>query len=135
MDALSEALNSVRMTGAIFFHAVCAAPWGFSVPAIRKVAHVLAPGTERLVSYHLVTEGKAVARFEGMPALALVAGDIVIIPHGDPHTVFNGSPAKFEAADPLSLARAREAARFARWDAERRLWTAAPRWRSTWPAP
>jgi hypothetical protein len=27
MDALSEALNSVRMTGAIFYHAVCTSPW------------------------------------------------------------------------------------------------------------
>ena len=63
MDALSEALNAVRMTGAIFYHAECTAPWGFQVPHVRDVAHVLAPGTERLVSYHLVTEGKAVVCF------------------------------------------------------------------------
>ena len=58
MDALSEALASVRMTGAIFYHAECTAPWGFRVPHVQKVAHVLAPGTERLVSYHLVTDGR-----------------------------------------------------------------------------
>jgi AraC-like DNA-binding protein len=92
MDALSEALNSVRMTGAIFFHAECTAPWGFSVPHVGKVAHLLAPGTERLVSYHLVTEGKAVVRFDGIPEFVVSAGDIVITPHGDPHTVTNGSP-------------------------------------------
>ena len=48
------ALASVRMTGAIFYHAECTAPWGFSVPRLRevRVAHVLAPGTERLVRYH-----------------------------------------------------------------------------------
>jgi hypothetical protein len=40
-------------------------PWGFQVPHLHKVAHVLAPGTERLVSYHLVTDGKAVVRFPG----------------------------------------------------------------------
>jgi hypothetical protein len=28
MDALSEALNTVRMTGAIFFNAEFTAPWG-----------------------------------------------------------------------------------------------------------
>ena len=50
MDALSEALKSVRMTGAIFYHAECTAPWGFRVPHVKDVAHVLAPGTERLVS-------------------------------------------------------------------------------------
>jgi AraC-like DNA-binding protein len=92
MDALSEALKSVHMTGAIFYHAVCTAPWGFRVPHLQTVAHVLAPGTERLVSYHLVTEGKAVVRIAGMPDMSVAAGDLLISPHGDPHTVTNGSP-------------------------------------------
>ena len=94
MDALSEALNSVRMTGAIFFDAVCTAPWGFAVPAMERVAHVLALGTEHVVGYHLITEGKALVRLEGATDVALTAGDIVIIPHGDPHTVSNGAPSK-----------------------------------------
>ena len=51
------------MTGAIFFHAECTSPWGFKVPHLRTAAHVLAPGTERLVSYHLLTEGQAIVRF------------------------------------------------------------------------
>jgi AraC-like DNA-binding protein len=92
MDALSEALSSVRMTGAIFFDAICTAPWGFAVPAMKEVAHVLAPGTERLVGYHLVAEGRAVVRLEGAADVPVAAGDIVIFPHGDPHTVTNGAP-------------------------------------------
>ena len=87
MDALSEALSSVRMTGAIFVDAICTAPWGFSVPAMQRVAHLLAPGTERLVGYHLLTEGTAVVGLEGEPDMPIVPGDIVIFPHGDPHTV------------------------------------------------
>ncbi|MEH2626025.1 AraC-like DNA-binding protein [Bradyrhizobium sp. AZCC 1719] len=94
MDALSEALNTVRMTGAIFFNAEFTAPWGFAEPYAHKIAHVLAPGIERLVPYHLVTEGEAVARIEGAPDLSLTAGDIVIVPHGDPHRLFRGSPAR-----------------------------------------
>jgi AraC-like DNA-binding protein len=93
MDVLSEALSSVRMTGAIFYYAECTAPWGFAVPPLHRVAHVLAPGTERLVPYHLVAEGEALVRFEGTESdIALQAGDVVIIPHGDAHTVSNGSP-------------------------------------------
>jgi AraC-like DNA-binding protein len=95
MDALSEALASVRMTGAIFYHAECTAPWGFRVPLLEDVAHVLAPGTERLVSYHLVTHGKAVVCFPGEEDIPIIAGDILIIPHGDAHTVSNGSPSAF----------------------------------------
>ena len=95
MDALSEALASVRMTGAIFYHAECTAPWGFRVPHLHDVAHVLAPGTERLVSYHLVIDGKAVVCFPGEEDIPITAGDILIIPHGDAHTVSNGSPSTF----------------------------------------
>jgi AraC-like DNA-binding protein len=94
MDALSEALASVRMTGAIFYHAECTAPWGFRVPPLETVAHILAPGTERLVTYHLVTEGKAVAEFADT-TISLTAGDVLIIPQGDPHTVSNGAPSEF----------------------------------------
>lgn len=97
MDALSEALKSVRMTGAIFFKAVCGAPWGFRVPRLQRIAHVLAPGTERLISYHLVTEGRAVVRFQGAGRdgdIVVCAGDIIVIPHGNPHLLFNGRPAR-----------------------------------------
>jgi AraC-like DNA-binding protein len=93
MDALSEALGSVRMTGAIFYDAICTAPWGFTVPHIQDVAHVLAPGSECLVGYHLVAEGRAVVQLEGEAEVVLAAGDVVIVPHGDPHTVSNGRPA------------------------------------------
>jgi len=42
MDALSEALNAVHMTGAIFYHAECTRPWGFVVPPLARAAHRLA---------------------------------------------------------------------------------------------
>ena len=92
MDTLSEALNSVRMTGAIFFDAECTAPWGFSIPPMDRVAHILAPGTDRIVGYHLVTEGRAFVKFGDETKIPVQAGDVVIVPHGDPHIVSNGVP-------------------------------------------
>ena len=94
MDALSVALTSVRMTGAIFADAICTAPWGFGVPAMDRAAHILAPGTEHVVGYHLVTEGKAVVGLDGVEDVFLAVGDVVIFPHGDPHTVTNGNPSE-----------------------------------------
>jgi hypothetical protein len=64
MDALSAALGSVHMTGAVFYDAVCTKPWAFAVPPLSTYAHLLAPATERLVSYHLITEGAGIVRFE-----------------------------------------------------------------------
>jgi hypothetical protein len=49
--------------------------WGLQIPALHKVAQVLSPGTERLVGYHLVTEGKAVAWFAGQADMPLTAGE------------------------------------------------------------
>ena len=92
MDALSEALSTVRMSAAIFFNAEYTAPWGFEAPRAEEVAPALAPGVEHIVIFHLVTEGRAVARMEGMADVPLEAGDILIVPHGDKYTVSNGSP-------------------------------------------
>jgi AraC-like DNA-binding protein len=99
MDALSAALSSVRMTGAIFYHAVCTAPWGFAVPPMQRVAQRLAPGAERLIGYHLLTEGEALCRFADGTAIELRAGDVIIIPHGDAHTVTNGAPRVLEDSE------------------------------------
>jgi len=93
MDALSEVLGSVRMTGAIFLDAEFTAPWAFATPAAERAAPVLAPGTERLVSYHLVTEGRASVQIPGETDLPVEAGEIVIIPHGQAHIFCNGLPA------------------------------------------
>lgn len=92
MDVLSHALDAVHMSSAIFYYAECTAPWGFAVPSLQQVAHMLAPGVERLVPYHLVTEGRAHVAFEDGSELEIEAGDVVIIPLGDAHTVSNGRP-------------------------------------------
>lgn len=94
MDALSHALTAVHMTGAIFYDVECASPWGFAVPPVHEVAHLLAPGTDILVNYHLITDGSAVVRLEGVEELLASAGDVVVLPHGDPHTVSHGHPAR-----------------------------------------
>jgi AraC-like DNA-binding protein len=96
MDALSEALSTVRMKAAVFFNAEMTAPWGFASPPAAEVAPVLAPDAEHMVIFHLVTEGSAVVRIDGEADLEVEAGDIVIMPHGDAHTFSNGSPATLQ---------------------------------------
>jgi len=90
MDALSEALRSMRITGALFFNAELTAPWGFASPPSSSAHQILAPGTEHLVLFHLVTEGQATVRIDGHDDVTLEAGDIVVLPHGDAHELSNG---------------------------------------------
>jgi AraC-like DNA-binding protein len=91
MDALSEALRAVRVTSALFFTGEFSAPWRFATPAQRQVAPVVAPGTEHLVLFHLVSEGEASARTTGHDDLALVPGDLIVFPHGHAHDLWNGN--------------------------------------------
>jgi AraC-like DNA-binding protein len=90
MDALSEAIRAVRLTSALFFNGEFSAPWRFATPSQDKIAPIVSPESERLVLFHLVTDGEATARTAGHDDVALTAGDIVVFPRGDAHEMWNG---------------------------------------------
>jgi AraC-like DNA-binding protein len=87
MDALSEILRVVNLRGAVFFHARCTAPWHARAPSAATLAKALDPGIGHLVLYHLVTEGSLAVQFDGLPPIELAAGDVILIPHGDAHSM------------------------------------------------
>jgi AraC-like DNA-binding protein len=94
MDALSEVLSAVRLTGAVFFNGEFTAPWGFEAARVHKLASLLPAGTERLLIYHLVIEGQAELHTAAVGE-SLTAGDLVVLPHGDTHTFRHGRPQSF----------------------------------------
>lgn len=85
MDALSETLRVVRLIGAIFINARFTAPWCYQSPRADTVAPLLEPGAERVVIFHLITEGECFVELTGQPPVRLVAGDAIVFPHGDAH--------------------------------------------------
>jgi len=89
MDVLSEVLKVVRLEAALFFNGEFSAPWCFDSSAEAMAPH-LTPGPEHLITYHFLTEGRAYARLHEGQRVELSAGDIVIFPHGDVHTLGNG---------------------------------------------
>ena len=94
MDVLSEVLKVVKLEGAVFYNGEFSAPWSFTSPAACKLADYLAPGSGHVIIYHLLTEGRGYAQIDGGARVPLEAGDIVIFPHGDPHTMGNGPVCK-----------------------------------------
>jgi len=58
VDALSETLRVVRLIGAIFINAKFTAPWCYQSPSADSGAPLLEPGAERVVIFHLITEGE-----------------------------------------------------------------------------
>jgi AraC-like DNA-binding protein len=104
VDALSQVLSAVHMTGAIFFDVECTSPWAFAVPELGAAAHRLAPGTDRIVNYHLVTDGHATVRVPGAADLRADAGDVVVLPHDRPHVVVSGGRPAAVVESPIPLA-------------------------------
>jgi len=85
MDALSQTLRVVRLVGAIFISARFTAPWCYQSPRADSAAPLLEPGAERVVIFHLITEGECYVELGPEPPLRLVAGDAVLFPQGDAH--------------------------------------------------
>ncbi|HWA93114.1 MAG TPA: AraC family transcriptional regulator [Terracidiphilus sp.] len=94
MDVLSDVLSSVRLQGALFFNAEFSAPWCLSSSGAAGIAPYLPSKNAHLIMFHFLTEGRAYASLPGGERLHLEAGDIVILPHGEPHLIGNGYPQK-----------------------------------------
>ncbi|MFT3752539.1 MAG: AraC family transcriptional regulator [Paludibacter sp.] len=87
LDPLSDVLRSVRLRGSVFFHVSCRDQWAAYAPSSREVAPAVMPGAEHVIEYHLFVKGGGWVAVDGEPPLRLQEGDIVMLPHGDAHTV------------------------------------------------
>ena len=85
MDAFSEILAGVKLSGAVFFSAEFSAPWG-SHSGGSATVQALAPGAPHVVFYHLLVDGRAHVEMDGH-SLDLQAGDIVVFPNSDRHFI------------------------------------------------
>ena len=89
MDALSELLRVVKLSGAMFFNAECSAPWCVRSPPSVALKECMALPTSHVIEFHLIAAGRGYIRV-GEETTPLCAGDFVMLPHGDAHTMGNG---------------------------------------------
>jgi len=76
MDVLADVLRALRLRGTAYFQADFRAPWGMKI-ARHDVA-----------SFHVLVQGSCSATWdEGEPQCSLSSGDILMFPHGLPHTL------------------------------------------------
>src|SRR5215469_6004463 len=77
-DWLSRLLELLPVTGALDFRCMLGAPWRIDFPAFP-------PGE---IAYHVVLAGTAVLEDpEGGCQQEMIAGDIVLFPHGSAHVM------------------------------------------------
>lgn len=76
MDALTDILNTLRLSSSLYFRTELTSPWGIQVPAKPNVAR-----------FHIAIRGQCWLDVEGGSGCHLSNGDLVVIPHGASHTL------------------------------------------------
>ena len=84
-DALSDLLRVIRLDGAYFFAVEAAQPWSIGTPPVRTLRPRILPAADHLIPYHIVTDGRCFAAPFGEAPMELIAGDVIVFPHGDAH--------------------------------------------------
>ena len=100
-------MEVVRLVSAIFINARFTAPWCYQSPSADAAAPILEPGAERVVIFHLITEGECYVELQVMctdlDAYSRWAREVLFkLPNfKDLHTSFSLGEVKAGAALPL----------------------------------
>jgi AraC-like DNA-binding protein len=86
-DILSDVLRSVRLRGALYFHVSGSSEWVAEAPPSCEIAAAVMPGSEHVMEYHVVISGSCWGAALGGEPVRIEAGDLILLPHGDPHVV------------------------------------------------
>jgi AraC family transcriptional regulator, alkane utilization regulator len=114
MDALSEILRGIRLTGSAFIDAELSAPWSVQTPTVADLAKRLAPHAGRIIPYHLIVQGTCTIRVGPEPPLVVEAPAVVCFPHGDVHQLASDAelePEPITTQGLIALTRADEISR------------------------
>lgn len=87
MDPLSDVLRSVRLTGGIFLDSRFTAPWCVTAKITTEDYLSFLSSASQVIAYHVVFEGRLLLSVEGEPPLVVNAGEVVLLPRNDLHTL------------------------------------------------
>jgi AraC-like DNA-binding protein len=105
MDALSDVLRVVRLTGAVYLDGALSSPWSIVVPADSPHCAAYLPASERVISFHLILDGECLAMLpHGDSQVRLVAGDVIVVPQGETHVLASAAGLTPEFMAPLVAA-------------------------------
>lgn len=82
-DTLSDVLETVRLTGALFFLVHARTPWVAEAPASDHLVPVIFPRAQHVISYHVISRGACWCESPGHTPVRLETGDVLLVPHGD----------------------------------------------------
>ena len=76
MDILNDILDTLSLSGALYFRTDFSGPWAATVPNLEQAAR-----------FHLVVQGKCTIQFPTGKYLELIPGDLVLVPNGSSHVI------------------------------------------------
>ncbi|THD74215.1 MAG: AraC family transcriptional regulator [Phenylobacterium sp.] len=87
MDALSDVLRVVGLTGGVFMDAEFTEPWSVVGKVAPELCGLFMLQPAQVVCFHYVVEGGFELRLEGEPPCTVVAGEAVLMPRNDLHVL------------------------------------------------
>jgi AraC-like DNA-binding protein len=87
MDALSDVLRVVGLTGGVFLEAEFTAPWAVMAKVSPELCRPFMAPPQEVVSFHLVVEGAFQLQLEDGRLWELRAGEAIMLPHNDAHVM------------------------------------------------
>lgn len=87
MDPLSSVLRQVRLTGGVFLDARFTAPWCIASRISAEDCRPFLTTPSQVIAYHVVIDGRLLLATSGEPAVEIGAGEIVLLPRNDDHTL------------------------------------------------
>ena len=90
MDALSDLLHVVRLSGGVYLDAEFSAPWCVSAQGSPEDCRLAMVEPARIMAFHFVLSGRLLFQVEGAPPVELHGGTMVLLPRNDLHTLASG---------------------------------------------
>lgn len=85
MDALSDLLRVVRLSGGVFLDAEFSAPWSVLSQAGPEDCRPALAQPARVIGFHYVVAGRLLLQIDGEPTVEVREGSIVLLPRNDVH--------------------------------------------------
>lgn len=101
MDALSDVLQTVRMTGGVFLDGRFTAPWSVMSQVELEECRPHLERALQIIAYHHVVEGRMRVELADGETLEVSAGETVLLPRNEPHKL--ASAPDLPAADAAPL--------------------------------
>jgi AraC-like DNA-binding protein len=103
MDALSDILRVVGLTGGLYLEAEFTDPWAVMGQVTPELCRPFMVRPQRVVGFHYVLEGAFDLTMDGAQPMRVEAGQAVMLPRNDPHTLSGGGRASAIPAGDIIL--------------------------------